>query len=284
VVHTPFCFGGTLLNIRKKLRFALLLVLFTIYSFGAATHLYLVWGWCKLTRVRRSLKRRRCAFVNVWWGHQYFRLFCWCLGIRSEFRLPDGLDGLPSGTPFLVIVNHQSHTDSLAIASYLRRMGIYDGRWVMKRQLRHGSLHIGHSCIAMECAFVGRKGDPKDQLAVRTAAKAVLEDRACITIYPEGHRFSSIRKKDDYVHLMVPRTGGFNALLDELPDYHVLSVTLNWGGLKQGRTKFERSSFCAGSFKIEAQIIPPHIARQPDWLMREWERKDARLGKISKAA
>ena len=259
------------------MRFSFMAALFVLYSVVSAAHLYIVWGWSKLTGASRSVKRRRVGHLHVWWGNRYFHLISWCMGFKGSFKISESVRKLDPDQPFIVVSNHQSLLDNLALPVLLRKIGIRDVRWVLKKGIRHRALHIGHSMIAMECAFVGRNGHAQDKFKVKRCAWAAKEDGASMVIYPEGHRFVHSRIKRNYRNVLCPRTKGFQIILDELPDYPVLSVTLNWVGKSYDGTSFWNTAFVAERLEMECEVYLPEEARRDGWLTEEWRRKDDRL-------
>ena len=258
---------------RAKLRFALTLLFFVLYSIPAMIHLYSVWLLCTLF-TSAATRRRLAGEWRGWWADKALKMVGFLLDTRVRFELPPGFEGLDG--PVIVVSNHVHTMDILIIAAMLKRLGRPQSRWVLKKPLRHRALFVGHSCIMTECAFVGRDGDANDIAEVARCARTTGEDRASIVIFPEGTRFTAKKRSGGFMRLLAPKRGGFSAIREALPDYPVLSVTISFAG-RDGATMFDAHAFSGKDVLVRCELHAPDAAAGPDWLHEEWRRKDQQL-------
>lgn len=259
---------------KSVFRLCLAFVVFTAYSIPAAAHLYGIWLVTWIFRAPAA-RRRWAGAWRGWWGDQALKAVCFCLDIRVDFDLPEET-AATRGMPMLVIANHRKTLDILILATLMRRCGRPQARWVLKRQLRHRALYIGHSCIMTECAFVGREGDVRDLAEIDRCARRAREDGASVILFPEGTRFAARRRRDGFSQVLPPKRGGFAVLREALPDYPILSVTLHWEG-KDGRTMFDSHSAVGTRLRVTCRVIPPEAVVGDAWLEGEWREKDREL-------
>lgn len=259
---------------RSRLRLVLAFIVFTLLSIPASIHLYSVWLACAIAR-KPAARRRLGGLWRGWWADQSVKAMFFCLGVDSSFELPS----IPESArhrPFLVISNHRKSLDILILAALMRRLGRPCTRWVLKKQLRHRALYIGHSCIMTECAFVGRDGDARDIADIVRSARVAREDGASVVLFPEGTRFTGRKRRGGYAQVLPPKYGGFLALKDVLPDYPVLSVTLHWED-KEGHTMFDSHTIVGMRLRVACELHDPAVSAREAWLEMEWRRKDQEL-------
>lgn len=84
----------------------------------------------------------------------------------------------------VVVANHQSHFDILALYGWL---GL-DCRWVMKQELRRIPV-LGRCCASLGHIFVDRSNASQARAAI-AAAHSTLHSGTCILFFPEGTRSS----------------------------------------------------------------------------------------------
>ena len=93
-----------------------------------------------------------------------------------------GREHAAPGQSYVVVANHQSHFDILAIYGWL---GI-DIRWVMKMELRKVPV-LGLACEKLGHVYIDRSNSQRAQASI-DAAKSQLKNGTSIFFFPEGTR------------------------------------------------------------------------------------------------
>lgn len=93
-----------------------------------------------------------------------------------------GRNHIVAGQSCVVVANHQSHFDILAIYGWL---GI-DIRWVMKMELRKVPV-LGLACEKLGHVYIDRSDSARAQASIN-AAKSQLKNGTSIFFFPEGTR------------------------------------------------------------------------------------------------
>lgn len=155
-----------------------------------------------------DLSRRRLGAVVPAGGEPMFRRLAAFMGFGFRHGTRESWDdaeALPSSGGVLVVANHISLVDPVAVCRYL----IWHGRWprflgkeVLWRTPIVGALARGCSQIPV----VRGTAQAKDSLL---AAIRAVEAGECVVIYPEG-----TRTKDPDLWPMRPRTGAARLALD----------------------------------------------------------------------
>jgi 1-acyl-sn-glycerol-3-phosphate acyltransferase len=127
------------------------------------------------------------------------RSVLWVAGVRFEF---EGLDNIENLSSFVLVANHQSKLDILAILAYFPR----PVRFIAKKELNRVPV-FGRAMRNGGHIVVDRERGGR---AVRKAME-VLKDGYCVVFFAEGHRF-----KDGQVHPFSPGAAWL-ALLGKLP-------------------------------------------------------------------
>jgi 1-acyl-sn-glycerol-3-phosphate acyltransferase len=160
--------------------------------------------------------------------------------VEWRFNLPQGLDCWRN---YLVIANHQSWTDILALQrAFLRRIPFL--RFFLKKNLIYVPL-LGQAWWALDFPFVKRQRK-SGNAASRQAGPSNLDfvTRACakyreipvsIMNFVEGTRFSLSKHKhqaSQYANLLRPKAGGVTTVLNAMPDclHSILDVTIAYPG------------------------------------------------------
>lgn len=133
------------------------------------------------------------------------------LSTPSRIRV-SGRDNVVPGQSYVVVANHQSHFDILAIYGWL---GI-DIRWVMKMELRKVPV-LGLACEKLGHVYIDRSNSRKAQASIN-AAKSQLVNGTSIFFFPEGTRSIDGR--------LLPFKKGAFKLAKEL-NLPILPVTIN---------------------------------------------------------
>lgn len=218
-----------------------------------------------------------------------------------------GLDGLNRNGWYLVIANHRSWVDILALQAVLnRRVPLL--KFFIKKELRWVPV-LGLAWWALDMPFMKRYS--REELERRPELRGVdLETtrRACarfrdqptsVINFVEGTRFTPqkhARTASPYGHLLNPRAGGIAFVLGAMgPILHeILDVTIAYpagtGGfwdLCCGRIR--HIVIDVGRRPLEAWLSEGDYAADADfrrrfqqWLGALWAAKDVRLGEILK--
>lgn len=259
-----------------RVRLALAMLVFALMSVPAAAHLYGGWLLRAAARVPPARRRRFAAEWRARWGDASLKAVSAALGVRVDFRVPEAVLADPAA-PVIVVANHRKTLDILVITALLRRIGRPPVEWVLKKELKHRALFLGHSCLMSGSAFVGRDGNVDDLLAVARAAHRANASGTGIVIFPEGTRYASRKKVlgGGYERVLPPKRGGFDMLRASLPDYPVLSVTIDWQG--GGATALDSHALSGTRAVVTCALHAPEEAASLGWLESEWRRKDAEL-------
>ena len=127
------------------------------------------------------------------------------------------------------------------------------------------------------CPFLKRDGSDHDMRALKESASRAQEDGATLCILPEGTRSGS---DEGWQQVRRPRTRGFSSLVESLPDRPVLSVTIDWHGIRS-RTITDIAQLIGARIdvyvrRLDLSGVEPKIA-----LLREWRRMDKALQETS---
>jgi 1-acyl-sn-glycerol-3-phosphate acyltransferase len=147
-------------------------------------------------------------FASRHLGMPWARLLSFLLPIRVSV---EGADNLVPGRSYVVVANHQSQIDILALYGYLD----LDLKWVIKQELRKLP-GIGIGCEKAGHIFIDRQ-DPDSAKRSVNAALDKLGDGIGILFFPEGTRSLDGR-------LLPFKKGAFRIAIDA--DLPVLPVTL----------------------------------------------------------
>lgn len=205
-------------------------LLFSVTFFKAALP---VGGW------RRFTGRCMVGLANAWISCNN-GILSLVNKVEWRFNLPSGLDRWRN---YLVISNHQSWTDILALQrAFLRRIPFL--RFFLKQNLIYVPL-LGQAWWALDFPFV-KRGAQKTKAAGGQAGPTSLEyvTRACakyreipvsIMNFVEGTRFTLYKQKrqaSQYANLLKPKAGGVTTVLNAMPDclHSILDVTIAYPG------------------------------------------------------
>jgi 1-acyl-sn-glycerol-3-phosphate acyltransferase len=116
-----------------------------------------------------------------------------------------GRQHVKKGQSYIIMTNHQSHFDVLAIYGHWG----WQFRWVMKQELRKVP-GLGYGCAAVGHIFIDRSNREK-AIASLKAARPLLDGGVSVMFFPEGTRSRDGRLREF-------KKGGFMMALDlELP-------------------------------------------------------------------
>ncbi len=214
--------------------------------------------------------------VNDWW-------FRSVLGYRWQHASP----ALNPQHTYIVIANHQSWADSFLIQSAIATRGPIV-KMLVKQQLMWvpplSLIFWAYDFPRLKRRSAHPADEPQrrqmDVQRIRVACERLKRAPGAMLVYPEGTRFSAekhARLASPYAHLLPPRAGGFEILVEALQDVadSVLDITI----------RYPQSSsfwhFLSGSLDeptLAMDAVPlSGIASPADWLMARWTEKDQQL-------
>lgn len=184
---------------------------------------------------RRAFRKANRAAAGFFW-----RLCVWVLEAWLKVEFVWSGDETPRGENVILISNHQSGTDILAVMPLALRKGrIADMKWMAKEIIKYVP-GIGWGMLFLDCVFLRR--DWAADAARVHATFSRLNDGSVpfwFISFPEGtritpHKLELARKYAHQLglpvpnHVMVPRTKGFTASVEGLRNvaHAVYDVTL----------------------------------------------------------
>lgn len=216
-----------------------------------------------------------------------------------------GLDGLSKSKWYLVVANHQTWVDVIALQTALNRH-IPFLKFFVKQQLIWFPV-LGIAFWAMDMPFMKRHSKAylaahpeqkgKDLEATAKSCERFHGTPTSVINFVEGTRFSQEkreRRNSPYQHLLTPRSGGMAVALSSMGSMFdaILDVTIvyphgvpNFWDVMCGRY---RSAYIeVRQRQIEAWIIDGNYVEDREyrrefhrWLATMWEEKDERLDKL----
>ncbi len=217
----------------------------------------------------------------------------WIQAINGTRWQVSGIDGLDPKGWYLVIGNHQSWVDILALQHvFNRRIPLL--KFFIKHELIYVPI-IGLAWWALDFPFMKRRGGASVQQDLAAARKSCEKFRlvpTSVISFAEGTRFTADKhaaQKSPFRHLLKPKSGGVGMALETMGDMftHVLDVTIAY---PQGVPTF--ADILAGRCRevivhIEQLPVPSELrpaAERPispvamqRWVLKLWKRKDALL-------
>lgn len=114
--------------------------------------------------------------IPRWWA----RWILWATGVRVEVQ---GLENLSPDSAQIIVANHVSWYDVLALAAYTPKRY----RFVAKKELSRVPLW-GHAWVAAGHISVDRTDKQRAVASLDQAGRTILEDNSSVIIFPEGTR------------------------------------------------------------------------------------------------
>ncbi len=230
------------------------------------------------------------------------RLIGWTQEIRWRV---DGLEGLNPDGWYLVISNHRSWVDILALQSTLNRRVPFL-KFFIKDQLRWVPV-LGLAWWALDMPFMKRYS--REQLARRPQLRGTdlaATRRACekfrlqptsVMNFVEGTRFTPAKRdatRSAYRHLLKPRAGGIAFVMEALGPIlsEMLDVTIAYPAGGGGFWQLACGRIPEIVLEVRRRQLPTRNAagdytaddefrgRFQDWLATVWAEKDARLEQL----
>ncbi len=214
----------------------------------------------------------------------------------------NGAEGLSKANWYLVIVNHQTWVDVIALQTALNRR-IPFLKFFVKQQLIWFPV-LGIAFWAMDMPFMKRHSKAylqqhpeqkgKDLEATKKSCERFHDTPTSVINFIEGTRFSEekrVKRDSPYKHLLPPRSGGMAVALSSMGSMFnaILDVTIlypqgvpNFWDVMCGRYKEALVEIVQRP--VEEWIVAgdyindrDHRRRFHRWLTTIWEEKDARL-------
>ena len=238
------------------------------------------------------LEANAYAAQDAWVG-ALWRITCRLYDLKLELELPPKL----KKGPFIVLVRHTSLLDTMIPTMYLARRYGLRLRYVLKREL------VWDPCLDvgghwMPNHWVDRSGTSrKRELSALRALCSNLDPHMGVLLYPEGTRFSNVRRKEALArlasrdkelhglamrchHTLPPRPSGTLAVLNGAANADIL-VCKHAGLLGLGSFKDLWDGTLVGQ-KIHVRvdrISRKDVPREPEkmvrWLFDTWASVDA---------
>jgi 1-acyl-sn-glycerol-3-phosphate acyltransferase len=228
------------------------------------------------------------------------------LGLRNGDLLDvRGIEGLNRGGWYLVLSNHQSWVDILALQSAFNRR-IPFLKFFIKQELVWFPV-LGIAWWALDMPFMKRysktylaKNPHKKGLdleATRAACTKFRETPTSIINFLEGTRFSAEKKAQrdsPFNNLLPPKAGGIALALSSMGSMfdHILDVTIVyprgvvefWGMCcgRLGRVVIDVQRRAVEDWMLQGDYVNDRVHRAAfhKWLTMVWEEKDARIQAI----
>lgn len=224
--------------------------------------------------------------------------------IRWDLHLPDNLDRKAG---YLVIANHQSWVDVLALQRVLRGR-IPFLKFFIKRELFFLPL-LGPAWWALDYPFMRRydsadlEGRPErrghDERTTRRVLGRARGTPSAILNFVEGTRFSRAKHREQdspFRHLLRPKAGGLAYAITALGDQlrHTLDVTIFYPGPRPSFWDFVCGRVRRVVVKVRSLPVPRDLAaaysrsaegreRFRAWLEQLWAEKDRELARLHAA-
>jgi len=231
---------------------------------------------------------------NYWLDVNDFIMF---LLLSTKWDVEE-LEGLQPKGWYLLMCNHQSFVDTVAIEKIFKRK-IPMLKFFMKKELRWVPL-LGDAARIMRFPFMERyskeflekhpemKG--KDIETARKSCEKFKDVPTTIVNYSEGTRFTEEkhrRQASPYQHLLKPRAGGIAFVLSVLGDSidHILDVSIAYPNVKIHAWDFLCNRIPKIVIRVTAipvtdelrgdyQNDPAFRASFQSWINQYWEKKD----------
>jgi len=247
---------------------------------------------------RRLMTRWIMSVGEAWIG---FNAFIFSVGNSTEWEFR-GLDGLGRDDWYLVIVNHQTWVDIVAMQTMFNRRIPFLKFFI--KQVLIWFPFLGLAWWAMDMPFMKRysksylarhpekKG--KDLEATRKACQKFLDTPTSVINFVEGTRFTEekkIKRASTYNNLLPPRAGGVALALSSMGEMFdaILDVTIVYPGkdadfwgmmcgeLDRVTIDVVRRPVDAWLYQGDYQNDREFRKRFHQWLATIWEEKDKKI-------
>jgi 1-acyl-sn-glycerol-3-phosphate acyltransferase len=251
-----------------------------------------------LPPLRSALGRVLVRIAESWIGFN-----SWLVDHATPTRMRiSGIDGLDAGGHYLVLANHRSWVDIVALQYALNRRAPFL-RFFLKRELIWVPL-LGMAWWALDFPFMRRASRKQlakrpelaeaDKLATRRACEKFRGMPVAIMNFVEGTRFTPAkhaRQGGEYRHLLRPKSGGVAFALEAMGEglQTVLDATIAYPGGTPTMVDLFAGRVPEVVVEVSVRPIPPELlgtdyerdqaarVRYQRWLNGLWADKDARL-------
>ena len=140
-----------------------------------------------------------------------------CTNILGTTYRFENLNSIPKNVPLIVVANHQSMYDIIAIIWYMRR---YHCKFVSKKELGSGIPSVSYNLRHGGSVLIDRK-DPKQAIPTIKGLSEYIEKNTCLAvIFPEGTR-SKTGKPKEFAQ------SGLKILCKYAPSAYVVPISIN---------------------------------------------------------
>lgn len=262
-------------------------------------------GVLKLLLPFKPIRRGVSSFCN-------FMMWCWCLSLAFILKITNritwdiqGTDNLSKNNWYLLISNHKSWTDIVALCVLLRDR-IPMNKYFLKQQLAWVPF-IGIACWALDMPFMRRYSRSyllkhpelrgKDIETTRRSCEKFRDHPTTIVNFVEGSRFTEQKKtksKSPYRNLLPPKSAGIALALNVLGSQFdkILNVTLYYPDNEQ-RPFFDLLSGQMKRIVVRIETLPVDENIRGDylndkaykrqfqlWLHGIWQSKDQLIDRL----
>lgn len=140
-----------------------------------------------------------------------------CTNILGTTYLFENLNSIPKNVPLIVVANHQSMYDIIAIIWYMRR---YHCKFVSKKELGSGIPSVSYNLRHGGSVLIDRK-DPKQAIpTIKGLSEYIEKNTRSAVIFPEGTR-SKTGKPKEFAQ------SGLKILCKYAPSAYVVPISIN---------------------------------------------------------
>ena len=140
-----------------------------------------------------------------------------CTNILGTTYRFENLNSIPKNVPLIVVANHQSMYDIIAIIWYMRR---YHCKFVSKKELGSGIPSVSYNFRHGGSVLIDRK-DPKQAIpTIKGLSEYIKKNTRSAVIFPEGTR-SKTGKPKEFAQ------SGLKILCKYAPSAYVVPISIN---------------------------------------------------------
>lgn len=140
-----------------------------------------------------------------------------CTNILGTTYRFENLNSIPKNVPLIVVANHQSMYDIIAIIWYMRR---FHCKFVSKKELGSGIPSVSYNLRHGGSVLIDRK-DPKQAIpTIKGLSEYIEKNTRSAVIFPEGTR-SKTGKPKEFAQ------SGLKILCKYAPSAYVVPITIN---------------------------------------------------------
>lgn len=149
-----------------------------------------------------------------------------CLYVVGNRCTYENTQHLPEGKPLIIVSNHQSMFDIIAISWFMRK---HHPKFISKVELGKGWPSVSFNLRNGGSVLIDRKNPRQSIPALSKFSKYIAQHKRSAVIFPEGTRSKTGKPKSF-------NTTGLKILLKNVPDALVVPVTINnsWKLLQYG--------------------------------------------------